>query len=314
MAEYMVKFIQSRNGKKVVINAENDEHFQFFKPIMDALVYEGNYHIKIPCYNISTINPDWPTKCERGNKWSTEASYYMAGADGKGDISTEHVELEFFDNFHRVDSMFPHHLPQIEDWKTCNHTQEKECKLKGWTVSENYYEKLDALDAGAAGITAWETKAKLLSRQMVMIHAGHPNASFHELDENDHACMDINKKAYELGKSWCSKEALDRYEKYGKKMVFAHDHGPLNAGPLWIWTYLSMTDNADKTETTVVSPYMSTPADYWESQVRGFHYCKLLNPSRVMEYIYVDSLYDHDGRLSFEEKYPELAKEKMFLQ
>jgi len=42
------------------------------------------------------------------------------------------------------------------------------------------------------------------------------------------------------------------------------DKGPLNAGPLWIWTYLSLEDNADKTETTVRSPYMSTAADFWE--------------------------------------------------
>lgn len=78
-------------------------------------------------------------------------------------------------------------------------------------------------------------------------------------------CKEINMKAFELGKSWCSKEALARYEKFGKKMLFGDDKGPLNAGPLWIWTYLSMEDNDDKTTTTVISPYMSTPADYWEA-------------------------------------------------
>lgn len=104
---------------------------------------EGSYHIKIPCYNISTINPDWPTRCERGNKWTTQASYLMAG-----DLSKDHVTLDFFDNFHRVDSMFPHHLPQIEDWKTCD--GKSACTLKGWTVSENYYGKIDsAMDTGS---------------------------------------------------------------------------------------------------------------------------------------------------------------------
>jgi hypothetical protein len=119
---------------------------------------EGSYHIKIPCYNISTINPDWPTKCERGNKWTTEASYMMAGDIGN-------VKLSFFDNFHRVTAMFPHHLPQIEDWKTCKDpTLKTACTLKGWTVSENYYEKLDQADTGFVPVTAWETKAKLLSK------------------------------------------------------------------------------------------------------------------------------------------------------
>ena len=263
---------------------------------------EGSYHLKVPCYNISTINPDWPTKCERGNKWSTQASYLMAG-----DLTKDHVTLDFFDNFHRVDSMFPHHLPQIEDWKTCS--GKSNCTLKGWTVSENYYGKLDtAMDTGAEPQSALETKSKMLSRQMIQIHSGQPDANFTETDDNHYTCKMINEKALEKGMSMASKEALDRYNKFGKKLVMGEDKGPLNAGPLWIWTYLSFTDNADKTETTVVAPYMSTPADYWEPQVRGFHYCKLLNPSRVIEWIYIDSLYDRNGRLPYSEKYPQETK------
>lgn len=97
-----------------------------------------------------------------------------------GDVAKDHVHLNFFDNFHRVDSMFPHHLPQIEDWKTCN--GKSDCTLKGWTVSENYYEKLDALDTGFTGVMAWETKAKMLSRQMIQIHSGHPDSNFNLTD------------------------------------------------------------------------------------------------------------------------------------
>jgi len=74
----------------------------------------------------------------------------------------------------------------------------------------------------------------------------------------------INNKALEKGLSMASQEAVDRYNKFGKKLVMGVDKGPLNAGPLWIWTYLSLEDNADKTETTVRSPYMSTSADFWE--------------------------------------------------
>lgn len=72
------------------------------------------------------------------------------------------VTFDTFDNFHRVYSVLPHHLPQVEDDKVC---KTKECHLNGWTVSENYYEKLDSLDTGFAGISALETKAKMLSRQ-----------------------------------------------------------------------------------------------------------------------------------------------------
>jgi hypothetical protein len=78
----------------------------FFKPIVDSIIMEGSYHLRVPCYNISTINPDWPKACERGNLWTNEASKLMAG-----DYASDNVDIEFFDNFHRVDSMFPHHLP-----------------------------------------------------------------------------------------------------------------------------------------------------------------------------------------------------------
>jgi len=106
ISEYMVNFIKHIKGEAQDVNQADVEAAEFFKPIIDAMIMEGSYYIKIPCYNISTINPDWPDRCERGNKWSTIASKMMAG-----DYEADNVELDFFDNFHRVDSMFPHHLP-----------------------------------------------------------------------------------------------------------------------------------------------------------------------------------------------------------
>jgi hypothetical protein len=40
---------------------------------------------------------------------------------------------------------------------------------------------------------------------------------------------------------------------------------------------------------------MRTPTDYLISAAAGFHYCKLISPYRAMEWIYVDSLFDHDS-------------------
>lgn len=198
VGEYMVNFIKFIRGEGVDVNQEADAPAVFLKPIIDSLIMEGSYHIKIPCYNISTINPDWPKKCERGNKWTTQASYLMAG-----DLTKDHVTLEFFDNFHRVDSMLPHHLPQIQDWKTCS--GKTDCTLKGWTVSENYYEKLDeAIDSGTWPQSAFETKAKMLSRQMIEIHSGQPDANFTETDDNHLTCKMINEKALEKGLSMAS--------------------------------------------------------------------------------------------------------------
>jgi hypothetical protein len=128
-------------------------------PIIEGMVMEGSYHIRVPCYNNSIINPDTPKICERGNKWVSEAQKLMGGDLGG-------VTFDTFDNFHRCYSVKPHtvepYTPQVEDDKLC---KSKDCHLNGWTVSENYYERLDNLDTGASAASAFETKAKLLSRQ-----------------------------------------------------------------------------------------------------------------------------------------------------
>jgi hypothetical protein len=68
----MTDFISGVRGEsKPVINAKGDSTDKFMDPIIESMVQEGSYHIRIPCYNISTINPDWPKRCERGNKWTS---------------------------------------------------------------------------------------------------------------------------------------------------------------------------------------------------------------------------------------------------
>jgi len=54
---------------------------------------------------------------------------------------------------------------------------------------------------------------------------------------------------------------------------------------------MKYTDSDDKKTCTVQSPMMRTPIDYPVSAAAGFHYCKILSPYKVMEYIYVDSQY-----------------------
>jgi len=211
IGDKMVNFIVGVRGDGTpVFNAKGDSADKFMDPIIEGMVMEGSYHIRVPCYNISTINPDWPTRCERGNKWVSEAQKMMGGDLGG-------VTFNTFDNFHRVYSVLPHHLPQFEDDKVC---KSKDCQLNGWTVSENYYEKLDVLDTGSNGQSALETKAKMLSRQQLQIHAGNASASFHELDDNKHMCADINKKALEWALGKASPAAIDDYNKYGKKTCF----------------------------------------------------------------------------------------------
>mmetsp|Transcript_8950 Transcript_8950/g.1296 ORF Transcript_8950/g.1296 Transcript_8950/m.1296 type:complete len:89 (+) Transcript_8950:67-333(+) len=73
-------------------------------------------------------------------------------------------------------------------------------------------------------------------------------------------------------------------------MVTGADKGPYNAGPLWIYNDLEYNESSDSTQVVVQAPYMATPVDYWISSAAGFHYCKVLSPARVMEWMYIDSL------------------------
>lgn len=69
--------------------------------------------------------------------------------------------------------------------------------------------------------------------------------------------------------------------------------GPYNAGPLWIWTYMNYVEETDSnghSVMTVKAPMMKTPVDYTLAAAAGFHYCKILSPARVAEWIYVDGL------------------------
>lgn len=54
-------------------------------------------------------------------------------------------------------------------------------------------------------------------------------------------------------------------------------------------------ESADKKTVTVQAPMMRTPLDYLISSAAGFHYCKVLSPFKVMEWMYTDSLFEFNG-------------------
>ena len=73
------------------------------------------------------------------------------------------------------------------------------------------------------------------------------------------------------------------------------DLGPYNEGPLWIWTYMKYSTSDDKKTVTIQSPMMRTPTDYFIGSAAGFHYCKVLSPFKVLEWMYVDGLLEFNG-------------------
>ena len=249
---------------------------------------ETSYQLKPPCYGNATENPDTPT-CWHGNRWTNEYTQPMMG----GTFDSKHISVKNDDNFHRVQSVAPVHLPSADT--TCDKSTKSACTIDTITVTENLYEKLDMLDTGYYPISATEMKTKLNSRQRIQEHAGAEFADFSTLDEEGNRCAEINDASIEWAYGKLSKEAKANYDQFGQKYVTGDDLGPYNEGPLWIWTFMKYSESKDKKTVTVQAPMMRTPTDYFIGSASGFHYCKVLSPFHVLEWMYTDGLFEFNG-------------------
>ena len=161
------------------------------------MVMEGSYSIKDPCYSDKLVNPDDP-KCIKGSPWSEYAQKKMAGDLGKN------IEVKTSDNFHRVYTMTPVHLPQINS--QCDGSSK--CTVDTYSVTENFYSRLEPFDTGLQPVAALEMKAKLMSRQSMRKAAGQKDADFHESDEVGQRCAEINQDALDWALKHASQEAV----------------------------------------------------------------------------------------------------------
>ena len=145
--------------------------------------------------------------------------------------------------------------------------------------------KLAIPDDGFAPTSAIEIATKLASRELAFKVCGVETSP--SLDDGDR-CKGINEDAYALALNVSSKEALKRFQKLGRPLVMTSDQKPVPpAGPWWIWKYLKFTDQGSEVDITSLYAFypLSGPA-----YGAGNHYCKLLSPARVLEWIYVDGL------------------------
>lgn len=85
-------------------------------------------------------------------------------------------------------------------------------------------------------------------------------------------------------------KVVERYNKFGEKMVMDSDRNTENGGK-WIIVPLAYDENADKTQVNVSSYAYRMSAEFPVEMFAGDHYCKILSPFKAMEWIYVDSLY-----------------------
>ena len=256
--------------------------------LIEGMEIEGYYNLKEPCYGHETENPFEPT-CAHGNPWTDQVSQIMMG----GDFDNKNIKVVNDDNFHRVQSVAPVHLPKVKG--ECSKKTTEECTLNTTTISENKYDFLDQFDTGYYPISASEIKTKLNSRQSIRVAGGEQFADFSVTDETGNRCAEINDYSIQWAYKRLSPAAKANYDTYGQKYVTGADLGPYNEGPLWIWTYMKYTESDDKKTVTVQAPMMRTPTDYPISSAAGFHYCKVLSPFRVLEWMYTDSLLEFNG-------------------
>ena len=202
------------------------------------------------------------------------------------------------------------------------------CTIKANTVTQLMYEEgsemdiwridigNDNVDTGYYPITASEMKSKLKSKQAIFQAANVTSAvnneagsTFDDLDGNTHGnCVNINNEAIQYAINNAPENSVKRYEKYGQKLVVSSDGDKTvcTAGPCWIWASLEYNGKNKDGDVTIKSPafpYKNSnpfPCDeklYPKDDRKevlpctaGMHYCKLLSPARVMEWIMVDGL------------------------
>lgn len=249
---------------------------KYLQPLIDAYTLEGSYYFKPPCND----NPPSST-CQLGCRWTETAMEIMA------ELPTSHVNDT--DGFHPAAEIFPAiHHPKI--LSNCS-SPESSCMIQLTSVSENIY-KSDKDDDGLVSNSASEIRAKLKSRQSVLLAAGHSNVDFNVSDAGSR-CKTINQRAYDWALNHTDPTTLARFRKHGVPMIMGEDKGCLENGGLWIYLpmHYSKASNSTGGEVLIIqSIQMKTTVKYPIGIFAGMHYCKLLTPARAMEWIYVDSL------------------------
>ena len=117
--------------------------------------------------------------------------------------------------------------------------------------------------------------------------------------DNYSICEEINKKAYDWALEGANAETKQRYLNNGELYTFGEDSNTINGGS-WIYldslTFTEETDPSNGRAQVKITTWSNLIDNSFPLEIfKGMHYCKLLSPARVMEWIYVDSLRKYGG-------------------
>lgn len=274
------------------------ETSDFISPIINSLLYEGYHNFKPPCLCKSDI-------CEPSDNCTAACQFTMdVSQKTMGTGSLDGLKIITTDSFHDVWETNPDHFAHIYNSCTKKELDSGNCVLNISTVTQGAYhtgEDLEIwkihidvpeLDTAYLPISAYELKTKMISRQNTWTHAGVENVTFEETDGGGVRCGEINQISIDWANSIAGAKTMNRFynQGYGQPYVIGNDIDVCPAGPCWIWTELQFNTTVDRSKVEVRSPQFSTPLDFSIPSTAGYHYCKVLSPARVIEWIYVDGL------------------------
>jgi len=127
--------------------------------------------------------------------------------------------------------------------------------------------------------TSAELAVKMVSQQLVAKDL--PDGTFGTAS----SCSDINQQTMAAALEMAPQTAQERFQRRGLPVSYLEDH-EVGAGPLWVQERLRL--NYSEAGLSVQSVAILTSVD--GLIYPGSHYCKLLTPSRALEYVLIDSL------------------------
>merc|ERR1711871_571118 len=102
----------------------------------------------------------------------------------------------------------------------------------------------------------------------------------------DVSCKDVNMAAVETARGLASASTLARYDAIGKPITF-EDDWQVSIGPQFIFiSSLKMTENDDALVVQSPKDYTALDSAFYPGQ----HYCKLLSPARVLDWMMTTGL------------------------
>lgn len=319
IADVVVDFMRLRIGSLDagdVLKAKVQATSELIAPLVKAYEYEGSRRFNAP----NQVGGAGEKSCSRGgcldqSGWAKNAQKLIS-ADIPGhtlNISNEYVDLA---GSPATGKDF--HLPVISNSSGTS-------TISITTYSQCYWndiidEEFEDMDTAFTFTSAQEIGTKLASRQCSFIKGAGIDQPF-SVDDPDF-CAQANQEAYDWALAHAPKRTAERFQKYGQKMVMGQTRDR-QGGPLFLYARLEFNVGTDADKTiTVVSAQQKTEIDYWKKHFPFprpsslpdpgcYHYCKLLSPARVMEWMYVDGLRLKRGLTphmvaTFSEKTPEI--------